>query len=266
MTDEIRDAKLRRLATAFEFATKHFAILSVGIGVLGAAMAVIFIAAYLRVFDWRLIWIIEYSDVLKIGLIVVALLSGFSYWIWSGTRNAIDLHKHRGDPSWAWVHLTGALLWCISLGMFLYWDYRSPEPHYGLHLSLHFAILAVIGLAMLPMDVSRDFPNLTAPQIAWLFFLMVANISGIGSAFGYYTRDTSGFSHDVFLTREELHDVGLVMLTSHHVVLYTKEHTVIVIPSGDVIKLIQKSDQPAPKVTPSPPQSTPPTNNKPMPQ
>jgi hypothetical protein len=100
MSDEIRDAKLQRLEKVFDFATKHFAVLSVGIGVFGAAMAIIFIAAYLRVFDWRLIWIIEYSDVLKIGLIVVALLSGFSYWIWSGTRDAIDLHKHRGDLSW----------------------------------------------------------------------------------------------------------------------------------------------------------------------
>jgi hypothetical protein len=209
MSDEIRAANLQRLGKAFDFATKHFAILSLGIGVLGAAMAVIFIAAYLRVFDWRLIWIIEYSDVLKIGLIIIALLSGFSYWIWSSTRDAIDLHKHRGDLSWAWVHLTGLLLWCISLGTFLYSDYHSPEPHYGLHLTLHVAILAVIGLAKLPMDVTKDFPNLTSPQIAWLFFVMVSNVSLIGSAFGYYTRDTSGFSHDVFLKNEELHDVGL---------------------------------------------------------
>ena len=61
--------------------------------------------------------------------------------------------------------------------------------------------------------------------------------STLGTAFGYYTRDTGGFNHDVFLKNEELRSVGVVMLTSHHVVLYTKDHTVIVVPASDVAKL-----------------------------
>jgi hypothetical protein len=68
----------------------------------------------------------------------------------------------------------------------------------------------------------------------------VSNVSSLGTAFGYYTRDTSGFSHDIFLKNGELHEVGLVMLTSHHVVLYTKQKTVIVIPSDDVVRLEAK--------------------------
>ena len=229
-------ARLVRVQTAFDFATRHFAVLSIGVGVFGATMAVIFIAAYLRVFDWRIIWIIEYADVLKIGLIVVAVFSSFAYWIWSSTRDAINIATQR-EPSWIWVHLFGLLMWCLSLGSFLYSDYHSPDPHYALHIWLHLAILAMIGLVLLPMNAARDFPNLTAPQIAWLVFLVVSNVSTLGTAFGYFTRDTGGFSHNVFLKNEELRNVGLVMLTSHHVVLYTKDQTVIVVPVTDVVKL-----------------------------
>jgi hypothetical protein len=76
MTDAASEAKRQSLRDAFDFATKHFAVLSVAITVFGATMAIIFIAAYLRVFDWRIIWVIEYADVLKVGLIVVAVSSG----------------------------------------------------------------------------------------------------------------------------------------------------------------------------------------------
>jgi hypothetical protein len=36
--------------------------------------------------------------------------------------------------------------------------------------------------------------------------------------------------------------VGLVMLTSHHVVLYTKEKTVVMIPASDVTRLERRQD------------------------
>ena len=36
----------------------------------------IFVYAYLSMFDWRLIWIVEYSDILKIGLVALGIISG----------------------------------------------------------------------------------------------------------------------------------------------------------------------------------------------
>jgi hypothetical protein len=59
MIDDARVAKLQRLSGGMDFITKHFAVLSVATAVFGATAAIIFIAAYLRVFDWRIIWIIE---------------------------------------------------------------------------------------------------------------------------------------------------------------------------------------------------------------
>ena len=89
--DDLADQRRVRVASAFEYLTKHFAVLSVMATVVGATLAVIFIAAYLRVFDWRLIWIIEYPDILKVALVTIAVFSGFSFYIWSAAADAINL-------------------------------------------------------------------------------------------------------------------------------------------------------------------------------
>jgi hypothetical protein len=242
MTPEEKAARLQRLNGVMDYITKHFAVVSVLVAVIGASLAIIFIAAYLRVFDWRIIWIIEYADILKIGLIVVAVFSGFSYYIWSAAKDAINLANEKGK-SWAAVWSFGILLWCLSLGYFLWQDYHSPEPYWGLHIQMHMAIIALIGLWLTAINFSRDFPNLNGTQIAWAVFLTVGNISILGSAFGFWTRDSGGFFHDVYLKdNKELRDVGLVLLTSHHVVLYTKDKTVVTVPSGDVTRLEKRKE------------------------
>jgi hypothetical protein len=239
MVDGTTSPRLQRLNAALDFVTKHFAILSVAMAIFGATAAVIFIAAYLTVFDWRAIWIIEYSDVLKIGLLIIALFSGFSYYIWSGASSAIELATEH-DRSWLWVHLFGFSLWCLSLGSFLYLDYHSPHPLYALHLGLHFSLLAIISLGLVATSLVREFPNLKPKQFAWVGFVIVANVSVFGRTFGYYTRDTDGFQYNVSLRDKELSGVGLVMLTSHHVVLYTKDQTVIIVPASEVTRLEEK--------------------------
>lgn len=65
------------ISELLDLATRNFALLSAGVILLGGFTASLFLAAYLRVFDWRLIWIIEPSDILKVGILSLALLSGF---------------------------------------------------------------------------------------------------------------------------------------------------------------------------------------------
>jgi hypothetical protein len=241
MTEDEKAARLQRLDGAMDYVTKHFAVLSVVLAVTGATLAIIFIDAYLRVFDWRIIWIIEYADILKIGLVAVAILSSFAWYVWSSARDAIDLATEQGK-SWFVVWTFGFLVWCLSLGSFLWTDYHSAEPLYLLHLFLHLAIFAVIGLVSLLINLGRQFPDFNGKTIAWISFCIVANVSTLGTAFGYYTRDTEGFLHDVYLRDKELHDVGLVLLTSHHVVMYAKDKTVIVVPASDVTRLERRQE------------------------
>lgn len=209
-----KSARIQRLRDAMNFVTKNFAVISVVTAAVGATLAIIFIAAYLRVFDWRIIWIIEYTDVLKIGLIIVATLSSFSFYVYSSASDAINLVTERGKGrglTWA----IGLTIWCLSLGSFLWTDYYSADPHYALHLILHIAIFAMIGLWLVVINLVREFPDMNGRRIAWVIFLIVCNVSTLGTAFGYYTRDSEGFRHDVYLRTGEI--TTSVLCSSHRI-------------------------------------------------
>jgi len=63
-----------------------------------------------------------------------------------------------------------------------------------LHIWLHLAFFALIALWLVPMNVTRDFPDLNAKQVALIGFLIVGNLSTLGTAFGYYTRELQPLS------------------------------------------------------------------------
>jgi hypothetical protein len=58
-----------------EFLTKHFLVLSSLLVGVASAISMIFLTAYLAVFDWSLVWLIEYSDLAKLALIGIAVIS-----------------------------------------------------------------------------------------------------------------------------------------------------------------------------------------------
>lgn len=238
--DNLADQRRVRVLSAIEYMTKHFAVLSVMTTVVGATLSIIFISAYLRVFDWRLIWIIEYPDILKVSLVTIAILSSFSWYIYSSANEAINFAT-KNSRIWLILYAVIFTMWCWSLITYMYIDYHSTDPHYGLHISLHFAILAVFTLIYRGLIEIREFPNQNANQVAFLIFLIVTNVTTLGTAFGFYTRDSDGFSHTVYFKNEELHDVGIVLITSHHVVLFTKNKTTILVPAADIIKIESKT-------------------------
>jgi len=47
--------------------------------------------------------------------------------------------------------------------------------------------------------------------------------------------------HDVILKGVEMKDVGVVMITSHHTVLYSDKGDVIMVPSADVNQIIKQA-------------------------
>jgi hypothetical protein len=59
-----------------DFLTKHFWVLSTAITSLLAAVTFLFISSYLSVFDYSLIFIIEYTDILKFTFILLSIVAG----------------------------------------------------------------------------------------------------------------------------------------------------------------------------------------------
>jgi hypothetical protein len=93
MSDEAQSSqapKEPRELQLLGFISQHFAVFSL----LGAAFVVLcstlFLYGYLSVFDRQLIWIIEYPDILKFGLIALAVISTFIWTIHWFIENAIS--------------------------------------------------------------------------------------------------------------------------------------------------------------------------------
>jgi hypothetical protein len=66
--------KESRATQALEFVTKHFVVVSTFAVMTSSVCATVFLYSYLAVFDWRLVWIIEYSDIFKATLVALGFL------------------------------------------------------------------------------------------------------------------------------------------------------------------------------------------------
>jgi hypothetical protein len=201
----------------------------------------VFLYGYLSVFDWHLIWIIEYSDVLKFGLVVFAVVTGFFYFISGYVEDAYHLISAEPEKRGVWIKT-------IILGLFVSFmpriltDETSPEHYYMLHISLHFSAIVLMALTIIAAVQLADLGAMTGRQIYNLCGLWICALYIFGLTFGYYTRDTSGFRHTVSLKGIEMTNVGVVMITSHHTVLYTQDGDVIVAPTADVSPITLKHE------------------------
>jgi signal transduction histidine kinase len=54
----------------------NFVIISGAAVVTGVALAITFLTAYLLVFDWHLLWFVQYTDILTFGLLALGVVAG----------------------------------------------------------------------------------------------------------------------------------------------------------------------------------------------
>jgi hypothetical protein len=234
-TDETLGAiMINHRVNTLTFLSEHFALISALVFVVATLAAAVFMYAYVSVFDWRLIWLVEYSDVLKVGLVGVGVVSGFAGFVWSVASNISADTKRRGVPA-----IFGGVLWSISLTVALWTEYRSDEPKYMLPILIHLCVIAVCIQSYIFVGSFKDITRVNAKHLLVNIFALVATVTLIGSTVGHWNRDTSGFKRDVSLKEGVLREVGLVMITSHHAVLYGNE-TVTVVPIADVTKIERK--------------------------
>ena len=100
------------------FISEHFAVFSL-LGLLFAVLcSTLFLYGYLTVFDQQLIWIIEYPDILKFGLVALAVMSTIILVVQALIANAISAARLEGKTRAAAVGIIIAAtlaLWAISV-------------------------------------------------------------------------------------------------------------------------------------------------------
>jgi hypothetical protein len=228
--------------TVLENVRENFGPISAVAGLTALLGSTVFLYGYLSVFDWRLIWVIEYSDVLKFGLIIFAVLTGSLYFLQGYATDAYNAVFNE-DPKkrLRWAKFV-TFMFFLSFTPKIWSDETSEVHYYMLHIMLHVSVLLFGGVIIMAVSRFRSWKNRTPQDWANDAVWVVVALSIFGQTFGYYTRDMDGFKHDVILKGVEMKDVGVVMITSHHTVLYSDKGDVIVVPSADVNQIIKKAD------------------------
>ena|ERR1700730_4034217 len=221
------------MVPVLDFLTKHFAVLSTAITSILTAVTFIFIFSYISVFDFGIIWIIEYTDILKFVLIALGLASGLVTLIFVFSRYSLVSLNNRRTAIVISVSLIGLFVIC-ALDI---WFHKQIEGRYFYSITVFLSYFLFIILVYLIRDFIvnwRDFPK-------WDTFAIMATFIGAVSAFGTtygLSVKFSGPNHnDVWVKdAQTLHDATIIMILSHHSIFQVDRKT-ITIPSANVLRI-----------------------------
>jgi len=216
------------------FVTAHLAIFSLLGLVIGVLYSTLFLYGYLGAFDLNLIWIIEYPDILKFGLVASALISSVIFLVHAVAHNlyvAASLHKEKNRLRF--IGLIVTLLVIVGLGIYIVVTTTPPEILESARLS---ALLLIANSLLIWSLVESRRPSILF--ISFVFFALTMSVGVFGGTLGAYTKySKGGLTHDVFLKDRQMSNVRLVLFTSHHTVLYAGTD-VVVLPTSEIMKIV----------------------------
>jgi len=219
------------------FISGYFAVFSL-LGLVAIVLcSTLFLYGYLSVFDWQLIWIIEYPDILKFGLVALAVISSIILAITTIVAHLIASSRHRGKARAMYV--VAIIVFAIALlaiPVVLEW-HTEAEARGQMYASFGVSAMFLIGVLLGIWGVVERLRTISAESIAFVVLFLLVSVGIFGATFGTYAKYSKGLTHDVFLKDREMSDVRLVLFTSHHTVLYMGTD-VIVLPTSEIIKVV----------------------------
>jgi hypothetical protein len=235
MTERL--TKSSHVAGPLAFIVGNFAGFS-ALGLIAAVVcSTIFLYAYLTIFDWQLIWIIDYPDVFKVGLVALGVLSGFIIIVQGVLHFFVGIIKLKASERIGEILIFGivaigvlalAMLgeWKRTGSLILYWLMAPPAV---LLLAFCFEIARVLTHSLV----------LTAERTIVLSMLLVGAVLFFGAGLGLVTKLSlaSDLQYDVFLRDREVSDLRLVLFTSHHAV-FNNGDLLIVLPTSEIMKIV----------------------------
>src|SRR5258707_15737156 len=74
----------------------NFVLVSAAALLLGMTLSTTFLAAYLSVFDWHLLWFVQYTDIITFGLLAVGIITGSLTFIQASAQTVLSLFGMKG--------------------------------------------------------------------------------------------------------------------------------------------------------------------------
>src|SRR5262249_39795981 len=211
-----------RATQAFEFLTKHFAVMSTLAVLTASIFAIIYLCAYLAYFDAGLIWLVEYSDVFKVALIVLGFVAGFAFTAHGTAAMVRDTDiavTEKSKRNWVIGGVTFLVLLHVVSGYIF--------GHWYLEFYYLFSVLVAIWAVYRIVTTIKFLPDITVRRI-FDDFLIVAGTTAViarsvAATVGEYKSLPHSYSYDVTLKNDKLENVALVMSTAHHTIFYADE-------------------------------------------
>jgi hypothetical protein len=193
-------------------------------------MASTFVTAYLTVFDWHLLWFVQYTDIITFGLLGLGILSGSLIILQALAQTVISLFQLKSDSRVRWIWVLSLFL--IAFIIFEVWGaIHNGQGYFHIIWS---AIALALGVIVIVQIIGYVITG-TVPNIVQFTFLIMLGVSGAGALgqwLGYSVLETEK-PQDVKLKETEMSGVKVVIVMSRHTI-FTKDQDLYVVLTDDI--------------------------------
>jgi hypothetical protein len=209
----------------------NFVLVSAAALLIGVSLATTFLAAYLSVFDWHLLWFVQYTDIITFGLLALGIASGSITLLQSAAQTVLGGRTPEQRRSGLiilvvlWIAGTALNIWGAVHSGQGYFHILSAVVTFGAAVALIFVIASHVEARMLP----------TALQCMFMLLLLLTISASLGRWLGESVQETASFNQDVAIKDQTLTDAKLVMVMARHTVLL-KDGVLYIVPTGDITK------------------------------
>jgi hypothetical protein len=212
------------------FIRDNFVLVSAAAVLLGVTLSTTFLAAYLSVFDWHLLWFVQYTDIITFGLLAVGIIGGSLTFIQAAAQTVLGMFGMKGRSRRTYAIFL--VLFVVGIVAFQSWGARLNGEGY-----FHILIGAtVLGLGiMIVGQVMGYITTATMPNLKQGFFLCLAlafTTVSLGQWLGYSVLESSK-GQDITFKDKTLKDMRVVIVMSRHTVLF-KDDNLFVVPTADI--------------------------------
>lgn len=211
----------------------NFVLLSASAVIMGIGLATIFLASYLSVFDWHLLWFVQYTDIVTFGLIAVGIIGGSFFVIQGAAQSVLGAAEIEGKSRRTSI-IIATVIFALLLASQLYFPIRHGEPHFHILFGAATLLSGVVLIYVIASHI-RVGSVPTVGQVTSVILLAISCAGGLGQWLGRSIEETSEFDQDVSIKNEIIKSAKVIIVLSRHTVLL-KDRILYVVPTGDITK------------------------------
>ncbi|WP_157234708.1 hypothetical protein [Methylosinus sp. LW4] len=233
-------------SSVIEFISKNGGLITAAVTVMSAILAMSFLFSFLSIFDWNLIWFVEYQDIVKFSLIAFALMSGSIYTFFQILNHIYNYTEEKfSQKRWLPLAIYGGIFF-IKFLIDMWNDFYGPnvaetEYHiFGL-VSAVFIIIICYRITDISELIKKNSLNIKRVLSEFVILIMVAGT--FGWTYGLKIRGEQTSGHKLLIKQGDdriVYDhATLILVTSHHSI-FKVDDDIITVQSGDIIQFTSR--------------------------